>query len=152
MSRLKYAYKIVLVPALLLAPLGWVLTAYVGVQQSQIAFSAKERDGVEYLRPLLDLAAGLPRARHAAVSGQPAVSLSDAIAAVDTAQRRYGAELGTSSAWDKAKAALSSAAASGNGDPTGAFAAYNAAEDAVGVLVVAVSDGSNLTLDPDLDT
>jgi methyl-accepting chemotaxis protein len=150
MGRLRYAYKIVLVPALVLVPLGWVLSAYVGVQQGQIAFSDKERDGVAYLRPLLDLAERIPAVRHAAVSGQQPPPLTDAIAAVDAVQRRYGAQLGTAEAWDKAKVALSAAA--GTGDPAAAFAAYNAAEDAVGVVIVSVSDGSNLTLDPDLDT
>src|SRR5689334_23411077 len=82
MGRLKYAYKIVLIPALLLLPLAWVLVAYVGVQNAQVAFSAKERDGVAYLLPLARLATATVAARHDAVAGRPAPGLTDAIAKV----------------------------------------------------------------------
>ena len=147
MGRFRYAYKIVLIPALVLVPLGWVLTAYVGVQNGQVSFSAKERDGVAYLLPLAELATKTATARHAAVTGRPPVPLTDDIAAVDAVDRRLGGELGTSADWADAKGALS-------GIPSGraAFDAHNTAEDKLLALIVKVSDGSNLTLDPDLDT
>src|SRR5689334_20555672 len=101
MGRLRYAYKIVLIPLLVLVPLAWVLTAYIGVQQSQVAFSAKERDGVAYLRPLAGLALRTAAARHTVVLGGPAPSLADAVSAVDAVDRRYGGELETSQTWAK---------------------------------------------------
>jgi methyl-accepting chemotaxis protein len=150
MGRLKYAYKIVLIPTLVLLPLAWVLTAYVGVQNGQIAFSAKERDGVAYLRPLADLTIHTATARHAVVSGGSTLSLTDAVAAVDRVEARYGADLGTGPAWSKAKNAVTEAQRTTT--PKDAFTGYNAAEDALITLIMKVSDGSNLTLDPDLDT
>src|SRR3954447_23500286 len=150
MGRLKYAYKIVLIPTLLLLPLAWVLTAYVGVQNGQMDFSAKERDGVAYLLPLASLAASTAAARHDAVAGRPPPSLHDAVAKVEDQEGRLGAELGTGDAWTAAKTALGRVG--GASTPRDAFTAYNAAEDALITLIVKVSDGSNLTLDPDLDT
>jgi hypothetical protein len=44
LGRLRYAYKILVVPAVLLL-LGFVAKAYVDLQRSQVAFSAKERVG-----------------------------------------------------------------------------------------------------------
>src|SRR3954468_21161390 len=162
MGRLKYAYKIVLIPTLLLLPLAWVLTAYVGVQNGQMDFSAKERDGVAYLLPLAslttstaaarhDAAAGVPppsaAARNDAVAGRRPPSLHDAVAKVEDQEGRLGAELGTGDAWTAAKTALGRVG--GASTPRDAFTAYNAAEDALITLIVKVSDGSNLTLDPD---
>ena len=150
MGRLKYAYKIVLIPALVLLPLGWVLTAYVGVQNGQTAFSAKERGGVTYLTPLAALATATSAARHTAVTGGTPASLAGGISAVDAVDARLGAELETTETWGTAKSALARVGQART--PREAYEAYNAAEDAVVTLIVKVSDGSNLTLDPDLDT
>jgi hypothetical protein len=72
MGRLRYAYKIVLVPALLLVPLGLVTKGYVDIQGNQVSFSAKERDGLAYLKPLTELTARTVSARRLAVSGKDA--------------------------------------------------------------------------------
>ena len=152
LGRLRYAYKIVLVTVVLLLPLGFVTWGYVGIQASQVAFSTKERIGVAFLRPLFTLCAATVRARHLAVSGgQPDVaSTNAAISAVDAVDKADGAELGVSQAWSAAKADLAAAANSGVGQT--AYDAYGKASAALLDLVVAVSDASNLTLDPDLDS
>ncbi|MEV6599801.1 methyl-accepting chemotaxis protein [Actinoplanes sp. NPDC051346] len=132
----------------LLLPLGFVTWGYVGIQTSQVAFSAKERDGVAYLRPLFTLTATAVQARHLAVSGgqPPEISTSE----VDAVDRTYGADLGVSQAWSAAKADVAAAAKSGSGQA--AYDAYGKALTGLLNLVVAVSDASNLTLDPDLDS
>jgi methyl-accepting chemotaxis protein len=152
MERLRYAYKIVLVPALLLVPLGLVTKGYVDIQSSQISFSAKERDGLAYMKPLLELTSRTVSARRLAVTGQdPATAgLAPALRPVDAVQVRYGAELSTGRSWAAAKAAIRDAQAATT--PDTAFAAYNKASDALLGLIVRVADKSNLTLDPDLDT
>ncbi|GGQ48625.1 chemotaxis protein [Couchioplanes caeruleus subsp. azureus] len=152
LGRLRYAYKIVLVTVVLLLPLGFVTWGYVGIQSSQVAFSAKERVGVAYLRPLFGLTAATVRARHLAVSGgDPAEApVGASIAEVDAADRAHGAELGVGQAWSTAKAELAAAANAGAGQA--AYDAYSKASAALLDLIVAVSDGSNLTLDPDLDS
>ena len=151
LGRLRYAYKILVVPVVLLLLLGFVAKAYVDLQRSQVAFSAKERVGVAYLVPLLDLTARVVTARHLAVTGDERASgVQDAIARVDAATGRYGAELDTVDGWNKAKQALTRA---GTADgPPAAFDAYNAAVADLLALIVKTSDESNLTLDPDLDT
>ena len=152
LGRLKYAYKILLVTVVLVLPLGFVTWGYIDIQTRQVAFSAKERDGVAYLRPVLTLMAGTVQARHLAVSGgqRAGASLSEAVGAVDAADARYGADLGVAQAWAAAKAAIADAERSTPGQ--GAFDAYGKASTALLTLIVAVSDTSNLTLDPDLDS
>jgi methyl-accepting chemotaxis protein len=148
LGRLRYAYKILAVTVVLLLPLGFVTWGYVGIQSGQVAFSAKERTGVAYLRPLLSLTAEVVRARHdAVVGGQTAAVTTDE---VDAADREHGAELAVSDRWAAARSDL--AATAGAGDGQQAFDAYNKATAALLDLIVAVSDASNLTLDPDLDS
>src|SRR3954471_18774574 len=43
MGRMRYAYKMAVVTLVFLVPLSYVAYAYVSIQQSQTAFSAKER-------------------------------------------------------------------------------------------------------------
>jgi methyl-accepting chemotaxis protein len=151
LGRLRYAYKILVVPVVLLLLLGFVAKAYVDLQRSQVAFSAKERVGVAYLVPLLDLTARAVTARHTAVAGgERAAGVQDAVARVDAATGRYGAELDTIDGWEKAKQALTRAGTAAG--PQAAFDAYSTAVDKLLALIVKTSDESNLTLDPDLDT
>src|SRR6266545_7367081 len=151
LGRLRYAYKILVVPVVLLLLLAFVAKAYVDLQRSQVAFSAKERDGVAYLAPLLDLTAKVVTARHLAVTGgEPDAGVQDTVARVDAATGRYGAELDTVDGWEQAKQALTRA---GTADgPQAAFDAYNTAVAELLAPIVKTSDESNLTLDPDLDT
>jgi diguanylate cyclase (GGDEF)-like protein len=151
-GRLRYAQKFVVVGLVLLIPLGFVATAYVGLQRDQIAFSAKERSGVAYMAPLVELTARVAQARHAAVSADGSgVALDKEIAAVDAVDRRIGSTFGTARAWPSARR-LVIAAQHATGSATGRYETYNAAMEALSNLIVHVGDESNLTLDPDLDT
>jgi methyl-accepting chemotaxis protein len=156
LGRLKYAYKIVVVTVVLLLPLGFITWGYVDIQHGQVGFSTKERDGVDYLEPVLKLLAATVGTRHQAVSGTTSAGaeLSTAIGAVDAVDRRLGVSLGVSAAWSAAKSALAEAkdAAGAAGAGRVAFAAYTTASTALLKLIVEVSDTSNLTLDPDLDS
>jgi methyl-accepting chemotaxis protein len=151
-GRLRYGQKILLVALVLLLPLGFVVFAYVEIQRGQVAFSAKERDGVAYTLPLAELTRRAVIARHLVVSGgDPATAaVAAAIPAVDAADDRYGAELATSDPWSAAKQRLAAAAATTA--PAAAYQAYTAATGALLALIVQTSDTSNLTLDPDLDS
>src|SRR4051795_1278829 len=72
MTRLRYAQKFVLVGLILIAPLAYVLNAYLSDKDASIGFSAKERLGVQYVRPSLALLADVTSARSAAVAGDRA--------------------------------------------------------------------------------
>ncbi|GGJ78479.1 methyl-accepting chemotaxis protein [Pilimelia anulata] len=152
LGRLRYAQKTMVVAAVLLLPLAFVSWGYVAIQRGQVAFSAAERDGIAYLRPLQDLAARAADARHRAVTGgdPAAADVASAATAVDAVDARYGDALDTHAAWNDARRALSAAAGAAPGAP--ALTAYGTALDALVTLVVRVADKSNLTLDPDLDT
>jgi len=151
-GRLRYAQKFVVVGLVLLIPLGFVATAYVGLQRDQSAFSAKERSGVAYLAPLVALTARVAEARHAAVlAGGRTVSVDREIAAVEVVDRRLARTLHTTDAWPYARGLVLSAQQAG-GPAVGRYGSYNTAMEALSGLIVHVGDESNLTLDPDLDT
>ena len=152
LSRMSYARKILLIALVIPLPLGLATLGYVDIQRDQVAFSAKERVGVAYLDPLLDLTARATAARHAVVAGADpgSAGVPAGIAAVDAVDARLGAELETSKVWAAAKAGLGKAAEAN--DAKEGYDAYNKALDGLLGLIVLVSDKSNLTLDPDLDS
>ncbi len=151
-GRLRYAQKFVVVGLVLLVPLGFVVTAYVELQRDQIAFSARERSGVAAMAPLVELAGRIAQDRHATVTaGGGGAGIDEATAAVDAADRRTGAVLGTAQGW-AATRRLVLAARHATGTRADRYAAYDAAMAALLGLIVRVGDESNLTLDPDLDT
>jgi diguanylate cyclase (GGDEF)-like protein len=152
-GRLRYAQKFVVVGLVLLVPLGYVAKAYVDLQRSQIAFSAKERVGIEFMSPLIELTGDVVRARHLAVvapSARP-VDLAERVSRVDILDRRLDASLNMAEGWRTTRELILRAQAA-NGSASSRFHAYNSATDALLALIVHVGDESNLTLDPDLDT
>jgi methyl-accepting chemotaxis protein len=143
-------------------PLTLVSWNYFTGQQAQIDFSAKERLGVAYAKevmPLLDLLqrqrlyATLSAAKGAAV---PELATLDSqmaphLAKLAEVEKALGAELGTSKAYaafiDSGKALPSPAAGL-----DAVFAGHTARVEALLALLGQSTDGSNLTLDPDIDT
>ncbi|GEM_PF-6423841 len=152
LGRLRYAHKVLVVAIGFLLPLALATSAYVDLQAGPVAFSAKEQLGSAYLRPLLDLTARTVTARHGAVTAGATSStgVAAAIAAVDAVDAKYGKDLETTELWSTAKAALRVAGATTTAAE--AFTAYNKASAALLRVVVRVSDRSNLTLDPQLDS
>src|SRR3954447_15317046 len=67
MSRLPYAGKFALIGLVLLVPGGLALRAYWSQAGTQIAFSAKERVGMVYLKPANELVVTLVDTRSLAV-------------------------------------------------------------------------------------
>jgi methyl-accepting chemotaxis protein len=157
LGRLRYAQKFVVIAVALLAPLSFATYAYVTTQDAQIAFSAKERQGVAYIAPLGDLLIAVVGARAAAVAGDQGrlaaagQAVAAATAQVDRVDARLGRGLGVDGAWAKAKASLGVIGRT-RASPQQTLDAYDQASHAVGDLIVQAADGSNLTLDPDLDS
>lgn len=166
MARLRYAQKFLLIAVVMLAPLAYVSWQYRSNQRAQIAFSAKERLGVDYVRPAADLLIALAGARDAAV--RAAAGDTTAAAALDTrrgevsraldavagVERRLGAELRTTAAWTALRSAVQPALDDDAG-PASARAAlrrWSGLTSQAAALIVAAGDGSNLILDPDLDS
>ena len=124
MTRLSYAWKFALIGLVLLIPGALALGAYWVQQGAQIAFSAKERVGMVYLEPAQELVVALVDARSAAVAGEPAPALDDAIAAVERAEAETGAELETTKLWGELKSSIEAATTAKPGTPQEAFDAY----------------------------
>jgi methyl-accepting chemotaxis protein len=158
MGRLRYAQKFVLVGVILIAPLAYVLNAYLSDKDASIAFSAKERLGVQYVRPSLALLADVVEARSAAVAGDRAGlaaaerRLTEDRARVGDAEREVGADLGTAATLQAFDTALAGVKGKAVGTPRSAFTGWSEVATAATALVVKAADGSNLTLDPDLDS
>jgi diguanylate cyclase (GGDEF)-like protein len=145
LGRLPLAVKFIVVGTVLAIPLVVVVNAYVGAQKGQISFSAKERIGVRVMRPLLRLTNDVALARVTQAGGRNPQADAD-VAAADRQQQLHGAALGTRSEWQTVKQLLALAAATPNPSTC------SRAMAALLRLIVHVGDGSNLTLDPDLDT
>jgi methyl-accepting chemotaxis protein len=133
------AQKLAVAALLFLAPVGYVLMALVGNQNTTIAFSDKERVGTLYLRQLAKVHQELAAA--ALASGKAAGAGAGII---EAAERQYGN--GMESA-DLAKAAATAVRAV---KPDGAGG--DEARAALRALISKVGDKSNLILDPDLDS
>jgi methyl-accepting chemotaxis protein len=156
--RVGFRAKALIISAVFAVPIAALSTSYYTDKAAAIGFSAKERLGIEYgnaLRPLQDL---LQQQRQAvlragaegkAPAAPDAAPLEGALAQAAAAEAKLGEELGTAKAFAAFKAALA-APAPGGGEA--AYAAHSARATALLDLLGVATDGSNLTLDPDIDT
>ena len=145
-----------------LVPMAVVSGNYFDSQAGQIEFSAKERLGVTYARNAVPLVERMHRLRlyavQEALTGSPPAELAAAREAVDSqlgklaaTEKSLGAQLGTAAAHARVtEAGKALPPASAGADAV--FAAHSARVEQVLALVNAAADGSNLTLDPDIDT
>ena len=162
LSRLRFANKFALIGLVLVAAIAIVGRAYLQVQHTQIAFSAKERVGIRVIDPVGELLGSLAVARADAVraaAGSEDVdvdarvaAVEDAVAKVDEAVKADGAELAVQDQWSELRSSIESTL----GDlPDGVAArskALGALTTGASALIVKAGDTSNLILDPDLDS
>ena len=157
---LNFRAKALIISAVLLVPIALLAWNFLASKSEAIEFSAKERIGVTYLRdavPIVRLGQQYRlQALQAQAKGAATPELVEArkaldaqVAKLDAAEKAVGAELGTAKALAAMKAAANTAAAAA-ADKT--FEAHTAHIDAVLALIGQATDGSNLTLDPDMDT
>jgi len=147
LARLRFAHKVAVIGAVLLVPLAILAQGQVAAIEGQQSFADDERAGVAYLRPALDLYSQLTALRVELADGSAAPDLGAAAAAVAAADADLGERLGTSDSWARAAAAID--ALPQTLAPRDAEA-LDAAVAAVGAVVGAASDGSQLTFDPEL--
>jgi len=161
MGNLRFEGKALLICLMFLAPLVWVAWSDFSSKNTNIAFSAKEVLGVEYNRqifPVINLAQQLRRDASAAAADNvvpPTLAevktklkaAQDQLAAVNT---RLGGELDTSKAYAQVVSAF--AATDQAKGLNGVFEAHTAHIQALVALLIHVTDASNLTLDPDIDS
>ena len=157
---LNFRAKALIISAVLLVPIALLAWNFLSAKAEAIEFSAKERIGVTYLRdavPLVQLGQQYRlQALQAQAKGAATPELAEArkaldaqVAKLDATEKAVGAELGTAKALAAMKAAANTAAAAA-ADKT--LETHTAHIDAVLALIGQATDGSNLTLDPDMDT
>jgi methyl-accepting chemotaxis protein len=164
LDRLRLAHKLVVIALVLIAPALYATWQFRSQQNAQIAFSAKERVGIDEIVPAQRVLADLATAQSLAVraagrEGEATTALPAAqtavrrsIAAMDAADARVGARLGTQAMWKRLRASIKASLAS---EPIGAtqmLAAYDRLTAGTVALIVEAGNASNLILDPDLDS
>lgn len=157
-GRLSFTKKFAFIGLVLLLPLGYTSNAYVGVQSAQIDFSAAERRGAEYIKPVNDLMAAVIDQRRKAVvalsagEAAPSADLGSQVAAVDEVDAKYGKSFETTEVWTRLKNEIGSVSTAKYATAKEAFDAYNKTTASIGTLVTQAGNESNLILDPDLDS
>ena len=158
--NLRFMTKALVVSISFAVPLALVGYHWFTAQSEAIAFSAKERLGVEYAQAAVALIPLAQTQRRLSVTGPGSdagslaavqAELATARKALEAVHARLGAELGTEAAY-KAMLAAGSAVSAPSADLEQVYASHTAHVMSVIALVTAAADGSNLTLDPDLDT
>jgi methyl-accepting chemotaxis protein len=156
--RISFRAKAFWVSLAFLMPLAMALFFLWSAAQEQIHIGRAERQGVAYARPLLRLVDAAQHRRRAAASQDADLDAQQtqvvaAFAEVQARQAEFGAAMNTQHAFDallKAHQALLQQAVASNSDDT--FARHSAYVEAALDLLAAVADGSQLSLDPELET
>ncbi|WP_245213397.1 methyl-accepting chemotaxis protein [Rhizobacter sp. AJA081-3] len=158
--RIQFQTKALIILAMLTLPVGVLGWNYFIDKADAIAFTQKEREGVAYAREVLPLVKLAQEQRAVAAAAQlkggdgtALGAANDAFAAqlkkVEQIEAQIGADIDTGKALAAVKEAAVVVAA---GDWSTTYANYSKRVDAVLALLTQAADGSNLTLDPDLDT
>ncbi len=127
--NLTIAAKLAIAYGLFLAPIGYLGYQMIADKESSIEFARKETLGVRYIAEVRGV-------QDAVVRGADMIGLAERVKANETAN---GADLKTATATNALLKAL-------------AGADHAAAAQAAADLIGKAADGSNLTLDPDLDS
>ncbi|HSW05946.1 methyl-accepting chemotaxis protein [Aquabacterium sp.] len=155
--QLGFRAKAVIISLVFTVPIAALSWSYYTDKAASIGFSAKERIGVVYgreLMPLLDL---LQQQRLQALTGKAAdatalnKAIADQFSKLEAAEKASGSELGTDKAFAKFRQSAD-AVAKPAADADGRMAAHSQRIQALLDLLGMSTDGSNLTLDPDIDT
>jgi len=146
LETLKIPHKLTLLCTMFLVPIAFLAYLFVAQTQKDVVFAEKEIDGSSYfnllrteLNTAIDLSQGYARPDDMAAA-QKAVLDTDALKAADMNATESAAK-----AAEAVKALMALPKDSG-------LDAYDAGLDAITDHVAKVEDGSNLTLDPDLDS
>ena len=153
--RLQFKTKAAMVSLMFLVPvlaLGW---SFYNDKAVAVDFSAKERLGIEYIRdlmPALKLAV-----QHRAAAGTPAANELQAkvdaqLKVLTATEARLGASLGTTPQFGKLNEAAKLVGSQAGKADAAALEAHTQFVAALLDVLGQATDGSNLILDPDLDS
>ncbi len=158
--RLNFSAKSACILAVMLLPLVGALWLLYSANADLINTTRQERQGVVYVNSVTLLLRDLTEFRRASVSNAPDLSekkglVSSALSKVQQSQKEFGQAFGgaTNESFDKVNKSVDSLlqnSVKATADET--FAAHTAAIDEALSLLSDIADGSQLSLDPDLDT
>jgi signal transduction histidine kinase/CheY-like chemotaxis protein len=165
MNRLKYPQKFMLVGLVLLFPLAVVLVQYLATTSANIEFSARERLGVSYAKPVMAFLSAVQdhRGETGALQAgdatyQPLVKRTQAgvdtlVSTIDQESATIGQQLAAVKDWEDIRAGwLSLKAEWSMFDSSRNFTAHSEYIQSVLNFLVSVGNKSNLILDPDIDS
>ncbi len=165
MSRLRYWQKFVTLTILFTIPVGFALFSYITQIQQRIAFAEKEIIGVQYISSVLSLLQNLQQHRGMAslyLNGEESFlprleekkkNIEDNFLLIEARNQEFGKELGTADAarslrkkWAVLEKTFTQLTPKESARQHTEFISEGLA------LIFNVSDASNVTLDPDLDS
>ncbi len=156
MRRISFKAKALIISAIFMVPILLSTQFLVNTELNQISFSKKELEGVAYIKALAPTTQQLIAMRSAHMAGADTASLKSELdqqlAKLAEAQQQWGTSFGATSAWERYKSAAAQATAQSGAATEGSINQYSQAITLANELLVAVLDGSNLILDPDIDT
>ncbi len=162
LSRVRVSRQLMLLGVILMIPTVFFGRAYLAAQAVQTDFSGLERVGVKALAPANDLLLATVRARSAAVEAQlkgdqPSPSTLDAVKQAMTragaAEEATRSDLDSNKTWTDARRTITDTLdAPLAADPEKTIERWTEAVTAAVSWVTQVGNGSNLILDPDLDS
>jgi methyl-accepting chemotaxis protein len=142
-GKISISHKLAGLVGLFLAPIALLVWLLVAQSSKDISFAHKELDGTTYLEAAWKLLGGLIAAQDSGDEAEATAKAADALRALG---KRFDEDMKTGAA---AAAAQTSVAATRTGkDP----ARYTSTIAATRALIAKIGDGSNLILDPDLDS
>ncbi len=166
MNRLKCSSKMLLISAVFMIPILITLVFLVMAEIRAIHFTEKERQGLEYITPLIKLVQHLPEHRgmtNAYLAGKHSLKkkilqkrqqIARDFQAVDAIDQHLGKLFGVSHAWQRIKTTWKQLAqdSSDSSNRAAIFQRHSQLVADLLNLINDISDRSNLTLDTQLDT
>ncbi len=162
---LKIGQKLALVVLVMALPVAYLVWLFIDARNVQIESTQREIHGIEYLRPLRTLVELLPKHRAVAnsyLSGESEAQAEllllqpeiDAVfPRVESSERAYGRQFGTSTQWVRFKEDWRSLEASVDAlTPIESFQRHSQLINQLSTLIRTIGDQAGLVLDPELDT
>ena len=152
--RLSFTAKALWIATVFLIPLAVMLAFLWSGAQDVVSATRVEQQGMEYLRPTFKLLRATQDRRAAQQPGDASGELQrraeQALEQLAAVERSLGKDLGTAKAFAEVKNRHDALKGAGGG--AAALAEYGKLTDALLALIADVADGSQLSLDPELDT
>ena len=156
--RLQFRTKAAIILAALLIPLLTLLGFQWTSSKERIDVAHAERDGVRYIRALNTVVIAAIAWRDAVTlnagdAGERRRQVDTSLSALDSVQKELGEAFGTQKAFEAVHAGFDRLKdMPANGTPDAVFFAHSEFGERIVELADAVTDASQLSLDPDLDT